>query len=172
MKWDLQSNAGNPTKSVLINELIKRVAKYTVKQEFNIDKNMLLQCAGSNITALFPRQISLVLVTALILAAYEEEMSSIMHIDIVERIKSKIQSTIRLIENNLNPIKIVALIVTGSDGNLLIYEIETMNDNGTLTPARGAIDKAAYMTTQVSYSISNYFLSILLINVSLFFTNK
>ena len=32
-----------------------------------------------------------------------------------------------------------------------------MNDNGTLTLARGANEQAAYMITQVSYSISTYF---------------
>ena len=33
-------------------------AKYTVKQEFNIDEKLILYCAGSNITTLFPRQVS------------------------------------------------------------------------------------------------------------------
>ena len=87
-----------------------------------------------------------------------------MHIDIVERIKSKIQTTIRLIENNLNPIEKVAFIVTGSDRNILIDEIKTINDNGTLTLARGVNEQSAFMITKVSYSISNYFLSTLLIN--------
>ena len=105
--------------------------------------------------------------TALIWAAYDEEMSSIIYTDIVERIKSRIQTTIRLIENYLNSIKKVPLIVTGSDGNLLIDEIETMSNNRTLTPAsRGANDEAAYMITQVSYSISNYFLLLLFISCS------
>ena len=40
-----------------------------------------------------------------------------------------------------------------------------MNDDGTLTPATGANEQAVYMITQVSYSISNFFLSILLIIV-------
>ena len=79
-------------------------AKYTVKQEFNIDENLILQRAGSNITTLFPRLVSLVLAAALIWATYNEEMSSIMLTDIVKRIKSTIQTTIRLIENNLNPL--------------------------------------------------------------------
>ena len=79
----------------------------------------------------------------------------------------KLQTTIRLIENYLNSIKKVPLIVTGSDGNLLIDEIETMSNNRTLTPAsRGANDEAAYMITQVSYSISNYFLLLLFISCS------
>ena len=74
----------------------------------------------------------------------------------------KLQTTIRLIENNLNPIKKLPLIVTGSDGNLLIDEFETMSNNGILTPAsRGANEQATYMITQVNYSISNYFLSFL-----------
>ena len=83
-------------------------AKYTVKQEFNIDEIVILQCAGSNITTLFPRQVSLVLATALIWAAYDDEMSSIMHTNFVERIKSKIKIAIRLIKYNLNPIKKVS----------------------------------------------------------------
>ena len=41
-------------------------AKYTIEQEFNIDKTLILQCADSNITALFLRQVSLILATALI----------------------------------------------------------------------------------------------------------
>ena len=33
MKWYLQSNSGNPTKSVKVNELIKRVKKAEVRRE-------------------------------------------------------------------------------------------------------------------------------------------
>ena len=33
MKWDLQRNSGNPTKSVKVNELIKRVKKAEVRKE-------------------------------------------------------------------------------------------------------------------------------------------
>ena len=33
IKFDLHSNSGNPTKSVLINELIKRVKKHKVRRE-------------------------------------------------------------------------------------------------------------------------------------------
>ena len=95
---------GTTTSKVASILCIGGAAKYTVKQQFTIDTNLILQCAGSNITTLFPRQISFVLETALIWAACDEEMSSIMHTDIVERIKSKIHNTIRLIENNLNPI--------------------------------------------------------------------
>ena len=110
------------------------------------------------------------MITALIWAAYNEEISSITNTDIVDRINPKIQMTMRLIENYLNPIKKVILIVTGSDENLLIDEIQTMSDNGTLTSAsRGTNEQAAYMIIQVSYSISNYFLSLLLIKFFLFF---
>ena len=79
-------------------------AMYTAKQKCSIDENLVLQCSGSSISTLCPRQVSLVLVSSLIWAAHNEEMSSIMHTDIVERIKSNIYNTIRLIENNLNPI--------------------------------------------------------------------
>ena len=55
----------------------------------------------------------------------------------------------------------MALIVTGSDLSLLIDEIETMSNNGTLILAnRGANEQAAYMITQVNYSISKYILSL------------
>ena len=37
---------------------IRGSAKYIVKQEFNIDENLILQFAGSNISTLFPRQMS------------------------------------------------------------------------------------------------------------------
>ena len=33
MKWDLQINSGNPTKPVIINELIKRVKKHKVRRK-------------------------------------------------------------------------------------------------------------------------------------------
>ena len=33
MKWDLQNNSGNPTKSVIVNELIKRIKKAEVRRE-------------------------------------------------------------------------------------------------------------------------------------------
>ena len=118
---------------------------------FNIDENLILHFAGSNIASLFPRNVSSVLAIALIWAVDDEEMCSIRHKGIFEIIKSKIQIAIRLIENKLNPIQNVALIIaTGSDGNLLIDEIETMNDDGTLTPVRGAKKQAAYMSTQVN----------------------
>ena len=32
-------------------------SKYTFQQEFDIDENLILQCAGSNITTLFLRQV-------------------------------------------------------------------------------------------------------------------
>ena len=44
----------------------------------------------------------------------------------------------------------MALIAIGSDRNLLIDVIETINDNGALTPARGVNEQAAYMKTQMS----------------------
>ena len=33
MKWDLQSNSGNPTKSVKVNELVKKVKNAEVRKE-------------------------------------------------------------------------------------------------------------------------------------------
>ena len=33
MKWDLQSNSGNPTKFMIVNELMKRVKKHEVRRE-------------------------------------------------------------------------------------------------------------------------------------------
>ena len=42
----------------------------------------------------------------------------------------------------------MAIIITESDGNLLVDEIKTMNDNGTLNLAsRGANEQAVYMIT-------------------------
>ena len=36
MKWDFQSNSGNPTKSVIINELFKRVKQHKVRRESKV----------------------------------------------------------------------------------------------------------------------------------------
>ena len=33
MKWDLQNNSGNPTKLVIVNDLIKRIKKEEVRRE-------------------------------------------------------------------------------------------------------------------------------------------
>ena len=55
-----------PDAKVASTKCIRGTAKSTVKQEFNIDETLILQCAGSNITTLFPRQVSLVLATVLI----------------------------------------------------------------------------------------------------------
>ena len=33
MKWDVQNRSGNPTKSILVNELIKRVKEHEVRKE-------------------------------------------------------------------------------------------------------------------------------------------
>ena len=78
--------------------------KYSVSKDVTINENLILQCVETNTLSFFPRQVSLVLGTALIWAVYDDEVSELVESVKVERIKRIILNANENMEVGTNPI--------------------------------------------------------------------
>ena len=94
-----------PDAKVASSLCINGPAKYMVREDLNIDEDLILSFVGSNISSYFPRQVALVLGRVLLWAVYDEETSELICQQVVDRVKSSVQATNRLIESGVNPVK-------------------------------------------------------------------
>ena len=122
--------------------------KYSVSKDVSIDENLILQCVGTKILSFFPRQVSLVLGTALIWAVYDDEVSELVESVKVERIKRIILNANENMEVGTNSIKKIPLVVTGSDIHLVIDKCGIDDGNSEENPSR-VNNETAFMIAQV-----------------------
>ena len=93
------------------------LAKYLVRNEYNISDDYILHHVIPNFSQILPEQVSLVLGCALLWAAYDEDASK----QIDERISSRAKANLN-VEVGGNAIAKFPLPVTGNDGMLVINE--------------------------------------------------
>ena len=109
--------------------------KYMVRTISNITSDFILTNICPHIQNIFPREVSLVLGTALLWAFYDDTFSNIFPQDIVQSIKIQVGQLGGDLPQSQNPVKKIPILVNGDGGVLVITpfcndEEEDMGENG------------------------------------------
>ena len=97
--------------------------KYELKSNSGLTDEWLLQNVGGAIRQIFLEEVALILSKALLWAIFDEDMSSLLDNELVQRVKEQVERVAgRLLATGVNPVRKVPLIISGSDGALIISE--------------------------------------------------
>ena len=109
-----------------------------VREGSNISSDFILTHVFLNIKTVFPREVSLVLGTALLWAIYNDSISQILPQHFVDGVKLSVSQVGGSLLPNQNPVKKIPIIVSG-DGGVLV--ITALNDDESQPELLKAKDK-------------------------------
>ena len=108
--------------------------KYMMREGSNVSSEFILTHAFTDVVAIFPRGIALVLGTALLWSYYDDATCQLFPQPYVEEIKTKVAQFQGTFELNENPVKKVHIISSGCRGILVITDYEEVD-----TPTHASI---------------------------------
>ena len=123
--------------------------KYMVREGSNISSDFILTHVCSNIKTVFPREVSLVLGTALLWAIYNDSISQILPQHFVDGVKLSVSQVGGSLLPNQNPVRKIPIIVSG-DGGVLVITALNDNESQPAPQGQGQIELAVLLQ-QIQY---------------------